>query len=66
MTALEPFQDKRIRDSIARQTLLTTLGVEVVELAPGRVTLGLPFRPDLCQQNGFLHAGATLMAIPRP
>lgn len=62
MTALEPSQDKRIRDSIRRQTLLATLGIEVAELSPGRVTLELPFRPDLCQQNGFLHAGAVTTA----
>ncbi|MGE5132334.1 MAG: PaaI family thioesterase [Gemmatimonadota bacterium] len=62
MTMLEPSQDSRIRDSIRRQTLLGTLGIEIVELAPGRVTLGLPFRADLCQQNGFIHAGAITTA----
>jgi len=48
----------RIRDSIGRQTLLTTLGVAVAEVASGRVMLDLPYREDLCQQNGYLHAGA--------
>lgn len=62
MTALEPSHEKRIRESIRRQTLLATLGIEVAELSPGRVTLELPFRPDLCQQNGFLHAGAVTTA----
>jgi uncharacterized protein (TIGR00369 family) len=55
---LDPDREKRIRDSIGRQTLLTTLGVETAEVASGRVALDLPFRADLCQQNGFLHAGA--------
>jgi uncharacterized protein (TIGR00369 family) len=49
---------QRIRESIARQTLLTTLGVTVAELARGRVVLDLPYRADLCQQNGYIHAGA--------
>ncbi|MFI1916607.1 PaaI family thioesterase [Nocardia sp. NPDC020380] len=51
-------QEARLRESIGRQTLLTTLGIRVADLAPGRVTLELPFRADLCQQNGFVHAGA--------
>jgi uncharacterized protein (TIGR00369 family) len=56
--ALDPATESRIRDSIGRQTLLTTLGVEIAGLSAGRVMLDLPYRADLCQQNGFLHAGA--------
>jgi uncharacterized protein (TIGR00369 family) len=56
--ALDPATENRIRESIARQTLLTTLGISIAELAPGRVVLDLPYRPDICQQNGFVHAGA--------
>ena len=46
-----------VRASLARQSFLTVLGAEPVEISPGRVVLELPFRDDLCQQNGFLHAG---------
>ena len=56
--ALSPEQDLRLRESIRRQTLLGTLGITVARLEPGRVVLELPFREDLCQQNGFVHAGA--------
>jgi len=55
---LDPSTEQRVRASISRQTLLTTLGITVVELAPGRVVLDLPYRADLCQQNGYVHAGA--------
>ncbi|MVU82790.1 hotdog fold thioesterase [Nocardia sp. ET3-3] len=55
---LSPDQESRLRASIGRQTLLTTLGIEISSLAPGRVVLELPFRDDLRQQNGFIHAGA--------
>ena len=55
---LDPGTEKRIRESIGRQTLLTTLGVTVAGLASGRVVLELPYRADLCQQNGYVHAGA--------
>ena len=58
VAGLDPGTRQRIHESIARQTLLTTLGVMVAELAPGRVVLDLPYRADLCQQNGYIHAGA--------
>jgi uncharacterized protein (TIGR00369 family) len=56
--ALDPATDSRIRESLGRQTLLTTLGVEIAGLSAGRVMLDLPYRADLCQQNGYVHAGA--------
>jgi uncharacterized protein (TIGR00369 family) len=55
---LDPQTEHRIRESIGRQTLLTTLGVSIARLSAGRVELDLPYRADLCQQNGYLHAGA--------
>jgi uncharacterized protein (TIGR00369 family) len=58
VAALDPGTEERIRDSIGRQTLLTTLGVGIADLASGRVVLDLPYRADLCQHNGYLHAGA--------
>jgi uncharacterized protein (TIGR00369 family) len=59
---LDPAREERIRESIGRQTLLTTLGITTAEIGPGRVALDLPFRADLCQQNGFVHAGAITTA----
>ena len=55
---LAPETAARVRASIARQTLLTTLGVTVEQLAAGYVELGLASRMDLSQQHGFVHAGA--------
>jgi len=57
-SALDPDTEHRIRESISRQTLLTTLGVTIAGLASGHVVLDLPYRADLCQQNGYVHAGA--------
>ncbi|WP_377270517.1 PaaI family thioesterase [Peterkaempfera sp. SMS 1(5)a] len=48
----------RVRDTLDRQALLTTLGVEVVEISRGRVVLDLPVRAAVTQQDGFVHAGA--------
>jgi uncharacterized protein (TIGR00369 family) len=55
---LDPGTEQRIRQSIGRQTLLATLGVAIAELSSGRVVLDLPYRADLCQQHGYVHAGA--------
>jgi uncharacterized protein (TIGR00369 family) len=46
-----------VRDSLHRQTFMTLIGAEAVDISPGRVVLELPYRADLCQQNGFVHAG---------
>lgn len=50
---------QRVRDSFDRQAFMTTLGVQLMDVAPGRCDLAMPYRADLCQQNGYLHAGVT-------
>lgn len=57
-SAPDPRFDTRIRASFAKQRLMATMGAVVDEVAPGRVTLRLPFNEALTQQHGFLHAGA--------
>jgi uncharacterized protein (TIGR00369 family) len=60
MTALTPADAEyaeRIRDSFARQSIMATLGARITEVQPGRVTIELPYRADLAQQHGFVHAG---------
>jgi uncharacterized protein (TIGR00369 family) len=53
----DPGFDARVRESFARQRVMTTLGARLVSVAPGEVAIELPFRGDLTQQHGFLHAG---------
>ncbi len=48
---------QRARASYARQTVMATLGAEMTHVAPGEVEIAMPFREDLTQQHGFLHAG---------
>ena len=50
---------ERVRASFARQTIMGLIGAELASVAPGRVTIALPYRDDLCQQHGFFHAGVT-------
>jgi uncharacterized protein (TIGR00369 family) len=53
-----PAFEKVVRESFARQTLMTTLGATITHLAPGTVQLSAPYAPQFAQQNGFWHAGA--------
>ena len=48
----------RVRASFNRQRLMQTIGAVLEDVTPGRVSIRLPFREDLTQQHGFLHAGA--------
>ena len=52
----DPGFERRIRDSFARQGMMQTLGARVETVSPGEVVLALPFRNDLTQQHGYLHA----------
>lgn len=49
----------RIRESFEKQGLMKLLGAELLEAEKGRVVIGLRARPELSQQHGFMHAGAT-------
>lgn len=50
---------QRVRDSFARQGLMAHLGAVLHEVRRGLVVIRLPFRPELTQQHGYFHAGAT-------
>lgn len=47
----------RIRESFARQQVMATIGAALTRVAPGEVEITLPYRSDLTQQHGFMHAG---------
>ncbi len=48
---------RQVRDSLQRQSFMRLLGAHAPVVEQGHVLIELPFRPDLCQQNGYLHAG---------
>jgi uncharacterized protein (TIGR00369 family) len=56
---IQPEVEARVRDSFARQGLMRLLGAELVEVRPGRVRIDLARRPEVSQQHGYVHAGAT-------
>lgn len=46
-----------IEQSFARQPIMNLIGARLGLVEPGIVEINLPFRADLTQQNGYLHAG---------
>jgi len=54
---LDPSFAARVHRSFARQPFLASLGARVTRVEPGEVEIELPFRADLTQQHGYLHAG---------
>ena len=53
----DPAFRERVRASYALQSVMATLGAELTRVEPGEVEIELPYRADLAQQHGFLHAG---------
>ena len=56
-TPPDPKFAERVRASFAKQRIMATMGALVESVEAGSVALRLPFREDLTQQHGFLHAG---------
>ncbi|AHV94436.1 PaaI family thioesterase [Bordetella holmesii] len=56
---LTPEQCTRVRHSFDRQGLMRHLGATLTEVGHGCVRIRMPFRPELTQQHGYFHAGAT-------
>lgn len=55
--SLDADREARLRNGFARQTFMDTLGAHLIEVRRGQVRIGWSRRENLCQQNGFLHAG---------
>ena len=53
----DPGYAARVRASFGRQAVMQTIGARLTRVDPGVVEIELPFRSDLTQQQGFLHAG---------
>jgi len=50
---------ERIEASFDRQGLMRHLGARLTRIAPGCVHIRLDSRPEVTQQHGYIHAGAT-------
>jgi uncharacterized protein (TIGR00369 family) len=59
VTDVDPAPAERIRASFERQGLMKLIGAALDLVEPGRVQITLPRRPEVSQQHGYVHAGAT-------
>ena len=57
MKPLTPSFAEEVARSFAQQTIMTLIGAELSLVEPGIVEISLPYRSDLAQQYGYLHAG---------
>ena len=49
---------QRVQSSLDRQGMMQQLGVRLLAVAPGTVTLALPYSDRVTQQQGGFHGGA--------
>jgi uncharacterized protein (TIGR00369 family) len=58
-----PDFERLVRESFLTQKIMATLGARLARVAPGEVEIELPYRADLTQQHGFLHAGVVTAVL---
>jgi uncharacterized protein (TIGR00369 family) len=57
MDAPNPSFAQEVERSFARQAIMNLIGAKLSLVEPGVIEITLPYRADLTQQRGFLHAG---------
>ena len=55
--ATNPTFVAEVTESFARQTIMALIGAELTRVEPGVIEITLPYRTDLTQQHGYVHAG---------
>jgi len=56
-TPSNPDYEARVRASFGRQGAMRLIGARLVDLRPGYCSIELPYRENLTQQHGHIHAG---------
>ena len=59
----DPNYAERIRASFRRQKIMEGIAARLTDVTPGAVEIELPFREDLTQQHGFIHAGIVTAVV---
>jgi len=57
VTPLNPEWERQLREGFARQAAMSLFGATIGRLAPGEMEIVMPFRPEITQQTGTIHAG---------
>ena len=53
----DPNFSEKIYKSFSGQTVMNLIGANLIKVEAGQIDIKLPFRSELTQQNGFIHAG---------
>ncbi len=53
----DPDFERRVRNSFARQGIMSHIGAEMIEVGPGHCEIRLPYGEHVSQQHGFFHGG---------
>jgi uncharacterized protein (TIGR00369 family) len=61
MDPLNPSFAEEVERSFARQPIMKLIGARLSLVEAGVVEITLPYRADLAQQDGYLHAGVVTM-----
>lgn len=54
---LDPVVETRIQTSFERQQVMRLIQARLLKVAPGEAQIEFPYRVELTQQNGYIHAG---------
>jgi uncharacterized protein (TIGR00369 family) len=57
LTPPNPDFAEAVANNFAQQPVMNLIGARLARVEPGVVEIELPFRADLTQQDGYLHAG---------
>ena len=57
MNSLNPSFAADVARSFAQQPIMNLIGAQLSLVEPGVIEIALPYRADLAQQHGYLHAG---------
>jgi len=57
----DPHFEQRLHDTLAGQPMMQLLGVELIDVKPGDITVRLTHQDTLRQHHGYLHGGVTAM-----
>lgn len=56
-TVRDPNFEARVRENFEQQRVMQLIGATLGTVEAGRVEIAVPFREDLTQQDGYIHAG---------
>ncbi len=62
-TPSDPDFETRVRQNFRSQRVMETIGAELTRVEAGEAEIVLPFREDLTQQHGYMHAGIVTAVV---